>query len=158
MCHRSSSTVVLNGVRSWGGNWLSLTTYCNVVTWSMVWHNRDHWWPRRCRPLGHVVEPVNLDWWTSARDHFHGPSPIFSPNVYPRRAHRDIFRRAWIVAWDRRWGALRLWYFSYTVPCQFHLVRLTEQLQGHFSLIFIQRTTNSTIPKLFPYIPASTLS
>ena len=82
MSHQSSFTVALNRVRSWGGNWLSLTTNCDVVTWYMAWRNRYHQWPRRRQPLGHVAELVNLDQRTGARDHIHGPSPIFSPPTF----------------------------------------------------------------------------
>jgi hypothetical protein len=56
--HPNSSTVALNGARSRGGNWLSLTTNCDVVTQMMAWHNRDKWWPPRRRPHGHVVGQV----------------------------------------------------------------------------------------------------
>jgi hypothetical protein len=48
--------------------------------------------------------------------------------------------------------------FSVTVPLPTSFSALTEKLEGPFPLIFIQQTTKSTIPKLFPYILASTLS
>jgi hypothetical protein len=40
MSHRSSSTMALNGVRAQDNDWLSTTTYCDVVRWSMAWHDR----------------------------------------------------------------------------------------------------------------------
>jgi hypothetical protein len=50
--HQSMATVAHDGARFRGGNWLSLVTICDVVTWSMAWHDlgkrRPPWrWPRR---------------------------------------------------------------------------------------------------------------
>jgi hypothetical protein len=44
MSHRSSSTVALNGVKVRAVNGLSTATYCNVVTPSSMWHQRDERW------------------------------------------------------------------------------------------------------------------
>jgi hypothetical protein len=38
--HRSSSNVVLARVKAPDSNWSSTMTYCDVVGWRMVWHNR----------------------------------------------------------------------------------------------------------------------
>jgi hypothetical protein len=41
MSHQSSSTVALDGVRSRGSNWLSTTTYHDMVIHDNTWHDRE---------------------------------------------------------------------------------------------------------------------
>jgi hypothetical protein len=139
---RDESSEFINRGAQWGkvsmgGNWMSHMTYDDMVTWSMAWCNRDHREPWQRRSLSHVTELVNHDWWTSARVHVHCPSTIFSIRCLSMPSSPQSFLTVRIASWDRRWGALRLRSFSDSVPWRPRLARLTEQLHGHFSLIFI---------------------
>jgi hypothetical protein len=132
MSHWSSSTMALNGVKSRGGNWLSLMTNCDVVTWSMAWCNRDKWRLPRRRSHGHVARQVGTAGGLNST-----PSHIFIPMVisHPKRARISVASSNHHV--EIAGGQVPCTHnlLQFTVPCRAHSVRLTEQLEGPFSLI-----------------------
>jgi hypothetical protein len=155
MSHWSSSTVALNGVKAQGSNYSSTATYCDVVLWCLAWHNRGKrrsWRRRSCDHVAGQVGTARPAWFTPLRS-FHPRGNIPSE---PSTNHDGQPESMCPITGGEVHCISDL--FQSTVPWRSRLARLIEQLQGHFSLIFIQRTTNSTIPKLFPYIPAPTLS
>jgi hypothetical protein len=123
-----------------------------------AWRNREGRRPPRRWSPGHVVVQVCTANWAVTGPKLISMPRSFTPSSYPRATEHESqhwhgSRRGFIGS-----GCTAPEIFSDTVPWRSSSVRLIEQLEDTFSLIFIQQTTKSTTPKLFPYIPSSNLS
>jgi hypothetical protein len=83
---------------------------------------------------------------------FTAPPRSFHPNVYPYRAHCNLFRWARIAVWDRRWGALCLWSFSVIVPSPTPFNTSDRATWGAFSFDFHSANYQVDYTKVVPPI------
>jgi hypothetical protein len=152
MSHQSSSIVALNGIRSRGNNWLSTSTYCDVVWWNMAWHDRGKRHSRRRWSRDHVVGQVG-----TVRPVQSTPTDLFihavtSHPYWARITTANPNHRAEIVGgkvpWT--WDLLQV-----TVPCRFPFSTSDRATSGAFLVDFHTANYQLDYTKVVPLYTSS---